>query len=166
VRDVKERRNAWLSRVTLVYTERAQSSDSLIADDGSQRNLAAMGRLLCVLLVLGVLMTGCGRPEAPIECAALARLPAPVSGPELDRLQAVADAVAVDPNFRDWAINFVDADESRGTVVVGTLRPTRETCEALRRRYGPRVEVIYSEGVTFFSRSGPDPVTERQAIRS
>lgn len=97
-------------------------------------------------MALAVAMTsGACAVEVPRECAATARMPVPVVGEDMVRLQAIADAIARDPAFEDWAFNMVDADEGRGTVVVGIEEPSVLMCLSIHARFGPLIEVVRQE---------------------
>ena len=82
-------------------------------------------------------------------CAAQARLPTPLSREDLARLEALKEHItdeasaAFDPIP---GVNFVDADETRGIVVVGIEDPTPAVCEAIHTRYGAFVEVVQQSG--------------------
>lgn len=110
-----------------------------------------MGRLLGALLALALAVGGCGPRDVAAECAPLARLATPVTGDALANLQALADEIGRDQNVRDWRVNMVDADEVQGVISIGTDRPTAVMCQALHERYGPLIEVIYSEGIELFA---------------
>ena len=107
-----------------------------------------MGRLLSLVL-LAVLTSGCA-PGVPPECAPLARLPTPVAGEQLVQLQEIADDVARETGTSDWEVTMLGVDESRGTVIVGTTKPSVEMCRTIHERYGPLVEVIYQEPIELF----------------
>ena len=108
-----------------------------------------MRRLLGLTMVVTLFAGGCA-PSVPLACGPLARMPTPVAGDELVRLQEIADSVAAELGVRKWEINLLDADETRGTVVVGSTKPSVELCDTLHERYGPLIEVIYQEPIELF----------------
>lgn len=79
----------------------------------------------------------------PAACAPGTHLATPVAQLDLDQLQALADEItAREMGKPPWDVMLVDADETRGTVVVGVESPTADICLGLHARYGPLIEII------------------------
>ncbi len=102
-------------------------------------------------VTLALLLNGCTSASEspsggrPANCDSSEQLPTPVPGALMPAFEAIKDAIAADMMTGDPGINSVDADETRGTVVVGTTHPSAELCDFLHARYGPLIEVVYSE---------------------
>ena len=110
-----------------------------------------MGRLLGVLLAFALAVGGCGPQDVAAECAPLARLATPVTGDALNNLQALADEIGRDQDFGDWRVTMIGVDEVHGIISIGTDRPSAVMCQVLHERYGPLIEVIYSQGIELFA---------------
>lgn len=104
-------------------------------------------RLISPFVVLALTLVGCGPTVIPVACGPQARMPVPVSRGDMARLQGIADMITAEAIGGESTpdITLVDADETTGTVVVGSSHPTLQLCDTLHTRYGPLVEVIYQE---------------------
>jgi hypothetical protein len=114
--------------------------------------------LIVGLLSSSLSVSGCGTFGLDVACAATERMPTPVSAANMTQLEATKEAIT---DFAignpAWKINMVDADETTGTVAVGTSQRTQELCALLHAKFGAFVEVIDAgpahagmrDGVTF-----------------
>ena len=96
------------------------------------------------LIAWSLLVSGCGSSDRDTSCDAIERKPTPVSGPNMSELEATKEAItdfAVGNPV--WQINMVDADETTGTVVVGTSLRDTELCGLLHKTFGRFVQVIH-----------------------
>jgi hypothetical protein len=105
-----------------------------------------MHRVRRAVVAIALALTACGPPSVPAACAPVQRLPTPVRSDDLAQLERLMESAKVELHVEEWQLTMLDADETRGTLVFGSERPTEEMCETLRARYGPLVEVIYYRG--------------------